>query len=77
MDKNKFYRLINNQLHLQEKEIKPEALLVDDLGADSFDITELVHVIEVEYGIEIKSSDLPNLQKVKDLEIYVQKRIHA
>ncbi len=75
LNKEKFYKLVCTQLNLQLAELKPEASFTEDLGADSFDITELVHAVEAEYNIEIKDVDLINLTTVKDFENYIEKKV--
>ena len=48
----KLKELIVQQLGVSESEVVPEAKFVDDLGADSLDLVELVMALEDEYGIE-------------------------
>ena len=49
----KVKKMIVEQLGVSEAEVVPEAKFIDDLGADSLDIVELVMALEDEYGIEI------------------------
>ncbi|MDK2925579.1 MAG: acyl carrier protein, partial [Bacillota bacterium] len=49
--------IIVDQLGVDEEAVTPEASFVDDLGADSLDIVELVMALEEEFGIEIPDED--------------------
>ncbi len=64
--------IISEQLGLDEEEIKLEASFVDDLGADSLDIVELVMALEEEYGIEIPDEDAEKIKTVQDAITYIQ-----
>ena len=64
--------IISEQLGIDEEEIKLEASFVDDLGADSLDIVELVMALEEEYGIEIPDEDAEKIKTVQDAITYIQ-----
>jgi acyl carrier protein len=49
----KVKKIIMNQLSLSEEEVKPESSFVEDLGADSLDLTELIMAFEETFGVEI------------------------
>ena len=49
-----------------ESEVVPEAKFIDDLGADSLDIVELIMALEDEYGIEIPDEDAEKIETVGD-----------
>ena len=53
--------------------VKPEASFVDDLGADSLDVVEMVMALEEEFEIEIPDEDAEKLVKVQDVVDYVDK----
>ena len=61
---SKVTKIIVDQLGVSADEVKPEAKFVDDLGADSLDLTELIMAMEEEFDIEII---LPhsNMRKMK------------
>ena len=59
-------KIIAEQLAVSEEEVKPEASLVDDLGADSLDQVELVMALEEEFNIEISDEEAENIKTVQD-----------
>ncbi|MBI2339399.1 MAG: acyl carrier protein [Deltaproteobacteria bacterium] len=63
--------IIAEQLGLKEEEIKNEASFLDDLGADSLDIVELVMAMEEEFEMEIPDEDAEKILKVQDAVDYV------
>ena len=50
----------------------PEANLLDDLGADSLDVVELMMTLEETFGIEVPDGDVEGMRTVADLERYVE-----
>ena len=58
--------IIVEQLGVDEDEIKPDSAFIEDLGADSLDIVELVMAIEEEFEIEIPDEDAEKIKTVKD-----------
>jgi acyl carrier protein len=64
-------RIIKEQLDVDDKDIKPEATFIDDLGADSLDTVELVMRFEEEFGIEIPDEDAEKIQSVRDAYNYI------
>ena len=63
---SKVTKIIVDQLGVSADEVKPEAKFVDDLGADSLDLTELIMAMEEEFDIEIADDDAQKIQKVQD-----------
>ena len=70
----KIKQIIAEQLGLNEDEIADSASLLDDLGADSLDIVELVMAMEEEFEMEIPDEDAEKIVTVKDVIDYVKKR---
>lgn len=70
----KIKQIIKDQLGVSEEEVKPEASFVEDLGADSLDLTELIMAMEEEFSCEIADEDAQKLLKVKDAIAYVEAR---
>ena len=67
----KVKHIIVEQLGVDEAEVKPEAHFVDDLGADSLDVVELVMALEEEFGLEISDEDAEKLTTVKQVIEYI------
>ncbi len=63
------------QLGVSESEVVPEAKFIDDLGADSLDIVELVMALEDEYGIEIPDEDAEKIETVGDAIKYIEEHM--
>jgi acyl carrier protein len=66
--------IIVRQLGVDEKEVRWESKFVDDLGADSLDVVELVMAFEEEFKIEIPDEDAEQLTRVSDLVEYLRER---
>ncbi len=69
---DKVKELIVEQLGVSESEVVNEASFIDDLGADSLDIVELVMAIEEEFGIDVPDEDAERMQNIGDVVTYVQ-----
>ena len=67
--------IIVEQLGVDEEEVKPEAKFVDDLGADSLDVVELVMALEEEFGLEINDEDAEKLGSVKMAVEYIENHV--
>lgn len=67
--------IIADQLGLREEEVKDEASFVDDLGADSLDIVELIMTMEEEFELEIPDEEAEKILKVQDAINYVRSRL--
>ncbi len=69
--------LIVEQLGVSPDEVLPEASFIDDLGADSLDIVELVMAIEEEFDLEISDDDAEKMQTIGDAITYVDEKTKA
>lgn len=69
---DKVKSIIIEQLGVEESEIKMESSFVDDLGADSLDIVELVMALEEEFDLEIPDEDAEKIRTVSDSVKYIQ-----
>ena len=67
----KVKHIIVEQLGVDEAEVKLEAHFVDDLGADSLDVVELVMALEEEFSLEISDEDAEKLTTVKQVIEYI------
>lgn len=63
--------IIVRQLGVKEDEVAAEKSFVDDLGADSLDIVELVMAMEDEFGFEIPDEEAENIRTVGDAVSYI------
>jgi acyl carrier protein len=66
--------IIANQLGVDREMITPEAHVVDDLGADSLDIVELVMALEEAFDLEIPDDDAEKIRTVQDIHTYLASR---
>lgn len=71
---DKVNKIIVEQLGVSPDEVNPEASFVDDLGADSLDLTELIMAMEEEFDIEIADDDAQKIQKVQDAIDYIESK---
>ena len=68
---DKVKKIIAEKLSVDLEEIVPDASFVDDLGADSLDLVELIMSMEEEFDIEISDEDAEKLVSVKDALEYI------
>ncbi len=67
--------LMAEQLGVEPSEMKPDANILEDLGADSLDVVEMVMAIEEAFDIEIDDEAAEAMRTVADVEAYVAKRL--
>lgn len=67
--------IVMDRLDVEEDQIKPEASFVEDLGADSLDIVELIMGIEEEFDIEIPDEDAEKLANVGEAMDYIKNKL--
>jgi acyl carrier protein len=70
-------KVIVEQLDVSEEEVTPEASFVDDLGADSLDVVELVMGLEEEFDIEIPDEEAEKIARVQDAVKYIEDKTNA
>jgi acyl carrier protein len=66
--------IIVDKLGVDRSEVTPEAAFVDDLGADSLDLVELIMAMEEEFGTEIADEDAEKLRTVQDVISFISAR---
>jgi acyl carrier protein len=71
-DESKVKEIIAKELEVDVKQLTPEAKFIEDLGADSLDIVELVMALEEEFGLDIPDEDADKLKTVGDAMSYLQ-----
>jgi acyl carrier protein len=69
---DKVKEIIVDQLGVDEEEVTPEASFIDDLGADSLDIVELIMALEEEFGLEIPDDEAEKISTVNDAVEYIR-----
>ena len=67
-------KIIAEKLSVELEEVVPEASFVDDLGADSLDLVELIMSMEEEFDTDISDEDAEQITTVKDAIDYVLKQ---
>ncbi len=70
----KVKKIISEQLSVPEEDVVPEASFVDDLGADSLDLVELIMAMEEAFDVSIPDEDAEKIKTVKDAMDYVSKQ---
>jgi acyl carrier protein len=63
----KVIKLVMEQLDVTREECVPEASFIDDLGADSLDLVEMIMEMEEVFGMEIADEELERIRTVKDV----------
>ena len=72
---DKVKNIIVEQLGVRADEVIPEASFVDDLGADSLDLVELVMMLEEEFGREIPDEEAEKIKTVQDATDYIKRQM--
>ncbi len=67
--------IIVEQLGVSAEEVTLEASFIDDLGADSLDLVELIMAMEEEFSIEISDEDAEKIQTVQDVVNYINEHM--
>ena len=68
----KVREIVAEQLGVSQEEVTPEASFIEDLGADSLDIVELVMALEEEYDMEISDEETEKIRTVQDVVNYIE-----
>jgi acyl carrier protein len=79
MDRNalesKIVDIVTNQLGVEKEAVTAEAHVIDDLGADSLDVVELVMALEEAFDVEIPDDDAEKIRTVKDIFDYLAQAV--
>ncbi len=71
---NKVKKIVADQLSVNEADVQIDSTFIDDLGADSRDIVELIMAFEEEFEIEIPDDAAEKIKTVKDAVDYIEKQ---
>lgn len=71
----KVKEILCEQLDVEEEKVTLESSIVDDLGADSLDVVDLVMSLEEEFDVEIPDEDVENMKTVGDIVKYIEKKM--
>jgi acyl carrier protein len=75
--KDKIVEIIANQLGIDHGDVTPEASVVDDLGADSLDVVELVMALEEEFNLEIPDEEAEKIKSVDDIFSHMENALQS
>jgi acyl carrier protein len=70
----KVKKIISEQLEVDQSKLSVSTSFIDDLGADSIDLLELVLAFEDEFGIEINEDDIKDIKTVGDIVEYIENK---
>lgn len=69
---NEVAEILVDQLDVEKDKVTMEASIIDDLGADSLDVVDLIMSLEEEFGIEIPDDQVENMKTVGDIVKYIE-----
>lgn len=70
----KVKEILAEQLNVKADKIKPESKIVEELGADSLDVVELLMSVEDQFGISVTDEEAVNLKTVNDIVTLLEKK---
>jgi len=68
-------QIVSERLGVSEEKITPQASFMEDLGADSLDVVELLMALEEKYNLEIPDVDAEKIKTVQDVVSYIESRL--
>lgn len=71
----KLQEIIADQLELDADNISLDSHILDDLGADSLDVVDLIMSIEDEFGVEVPDEALEDIRTIEDMVKYLEDRV--
>ena len=71
MSMEKIKEILVDNLDCKEEDIKPDSLVMKDLGADSLDMVELAMAFEEEFGVKIETDDISKIKTVQDIADFI------
>lgn len=73
----KIIKILSEQFEVEPESINATTLLVEDLGADSLDVVDLMMSIEDEFDVEVQDEDVETVHTVEDLVSYIENQMKA
>lgn len=70
---DKVKELVAEQLGIKKESIKPESNIIEDLGADSLDVIEMLMTLEDEYGITIPDDQISQVRTISEVVSLIEK----
>lgn len=71
---DKIYDIIAEQLDIEKDMITPDSSILEDLGADSLDLIELVSLLEEEFNIEVEDEKVAELKTPQSIAKYIEEK---
>ena len=72
---NEIKEILASQLEIDEESIETTSDIYDDLGADKFDMVDIVMTVEDEYSVEITDEALEEIKLVEDLVYFIESKL--
>ena len=69
---DKVIEIVCDQLTLDRSQVAPESSFLEDLGADSLDIVQLIMALEEEYHLEISDEEAAKIRTIQDIVDYIE-----
>lgn len=73
MVSDKVVEMLASQLNISKEKVEMKSKLIEDLGADSLDMVEMLMLVEEEFGMTIPDEDAMNFKTVEDIVNYISK----
>lgn len=73
----KLKALLSHKFEVEESVINPDTRLIEDLGADSLDVVDLVEAVQDEFEVEVKDEDIEGIKTVKDMMVCISNLLEA
>ena len=68
----KIVNIVVDQLGCDADSVTEDSAIIDDLGADSLDVVEMLMAVEENFGVTVPDEEIPNLKTVRDIMTYVE-----
>jgi acyl carrier protein len=69
---DKVIEIVCDQLTLDKSQVNPDSSFLEDLGADSLDIVQLIMALEEEYHLEISDEEAEKIRSIRDIVDYIE-----